>query len=163
VLGAGSGNRVAQNLIVDNGGGGVVVSRDSTNALVAHNIIDGNSSFGVLFADRNHPHDNRNVVRNNVISNTGYGSYSFADFNVQSGTEQSKLPDEGNLLVHNCLYHKGRKQGGVAAHNGFVARDNIVANPDYIISGGKYRLAKRSRCRAVLADDGSNIGFSSTA
>ena len=151
--------KVVRNTIYDNADTGIKVGPDSDGALIRGNVIDGNP-IGVNFTGDPTHASSRNVVTQNVIANaTRWWNVQF----YWLGPIGS-----GNLLRHNCVHpapdsdyneYGGILTGGPAKHElerrgltrtGFIAEENLVAEPDYVDSKAKdFRLRRESRCRAV--------------
>jgi hypothetical protein len=123
--------RILDNFVYDNADRGIQLYPDAQGTLVAYNVLDANGE-GVIFAGADGTASSDNQVVANVIAN------STLRFNVESWGQSAGPVGAGNVVEGNCLWH-GRR-GNVSAQVGFVARDNVVADPLF-----------RDRARADLA------------
>ena len=141
---------IRYNLLLGNRGGWAVhLFPDADGTLVEGNVIDSNQG-GVIFAGEGGNTSDRNVVRENVITNSG------PRWNIE-GSWSGGPQGEGNVAQRNCLYSAGPgTPSGIGFLSGFEESDNVVAkDPAYVdIAGGDYRLRPDSNCGAVLADVG---------
>ncbi len=142
---------IRHNLLVGNRGGWAVhLFPDADGTLVEGNVIDSNQG-GVIFAgDGSGDTSDGNVVRENVITNSG------PRWNIE-GSWSGGPEGEGNLAQRNCLYTVGPGRfAGIGFVNGFEQSDNVVAmSPVYVDrAGGDYRLRPESNCAAVLTNVG---------
>jgi nitrous oxidase accessory protein NosD len=142
---------IRDNLLVGNHGGWAVhLFPDADATVVEGNVIDSNEG-GVIFAgDGSGNTSDRNVVRENVITNSG------PRWNIE-GSWSGGPEGEGNLAQRNCLSSAGPgRPSGIGFLNGFEQSDNVVAkDPVYVDRRtGDYRLRPGSNCGAVLADVG---------
>jgi hypothetical protein len=142
---------IRHNLLIANRGGWAVhLFPEADGTLVEGNVIDSNKG-GVIFAgDGNGNTSDGNVVRENVITNSG------PRWNIE-GSWSGGPEGAGNLAQQNCLYSSGAGgPSGIGFVNGFEQSDNVVAKgPVYVDRrAGDYRLRPGSNCGAVLADVG---------
>lgn len=139
--------RIVGNFIHDNADYGIHLYPDAQRTTIVRNVIDRNGG-GIIFAgedadgeyDREYASSN-NVVRNNVISNsrTKYLIESYWGGPV----------GHGNLAIRNCLW--GGARGAVSSQVGFVARENVVARPQFVDRArGDLRPRRGTRCARVL-------------
>jgi parallel beta-helix repeat protein len=127
---------ITNNFIYDNGGFGIQLYPDAQHSQVTKNIIDGNGFGSVIFAGEDSSPSSDNTVRYNVLSNPGNGHNLMASWGGAYGS--------GNLAERNCLWPPGK---GLAPNGGFIARDNVVANPRFRNRvAGDFRLSSGSRC-----------------
>jgi parallel beta-helix repeat protein len=132
------GARIVDNLIYDNADRGIQLYPDAQDTVVAHNVVDGNGE-GVIFSGEGGSASSGNRVTDNVITN------SLLRFNVESWWPVGNPVGTGNVVERNCLWN-GR-QGNVAPQVGFVARDNVVANPGFESRAAKdFALLDGSPC-----------------
>jgi hypothetical protein len=109
---------------------------------VAGNVIDGNGE-GVIFSGGEDTASSGNVVRNNVISNP----------RLRAGVE-SWYPDGGpkgrdNVAERNCVF--GREEMVDTSAGGYVARDNVQADPLFVDrERHDFRLRPDSPCAEIL-------------
>jgi Right handed beta helix region len=142
---------IRNNLLIGNRGGWAVhLYPDADGTLVEGNVIDANEG-GVIFAgDGGGDTSDRNVVRENVITNSG------PRWNIE-GSWSGGPEGDGNVAQRNCLYSAGPgSPSGIGFVNGFAQSGNVVAkDPVYVDrAAGDYRLRSGSRCGTVLADVG---------
>ena len=142
---------IRNNLLLGNGGGWAVhLYPDADGTLVEGNVIDSNEG-GVIFAgDGGGDTSDGNVVRENVITNSG------PRWNIE-GSWSGGPEGEGNLAQRNCLYSAGPGgPSGLGFVNGFEESDNVVAKGSIYVdrAGGDYGLRPDSNCGAVLTDVG---------
>ena len=92
---------IRANLLVDNQGGWAVhLYPNADGTLVERNVIDSNQG-GVIFAGDGNVASDRNVVRENVITN------SAPRWNIE-GSWSGGPEGQGNVAQRNCLYSSGR-------------------------------------------------------
>jgi hypothetical protein len=149
---------IRDNLLVDNTGGWAVhLYPDADGTLIEDNVIDSNEG-GVIFAgDGSGLTSERNVVRDNAITNSG------PRWNIE-GSWSGGPEGQGNVARRNCLYSSGPgAPSGIGFLSGFEESDNVVATgPVYAHrSVGDYRLRRGSNCRAVLTGVASWSGRTS--
>jgi parallel beta-helix repeat protein len=131
---------IVGNEIVDNADRGVQLYPWARRTTVAGNIIDGNG-VGVIFGGLNGTAASDNVVRYNVISN------SRIRYDVESWYPSDTRPGTGNVVERNCISGRGIN----TSNGGFVARDNVFADPRYVDRArGDRRLAPGSPCADLL-------------
>jgi Right handed beta helix region len=106
----GTGGLIRDNVIVRNADRGVQLFPDAQSVTVVRNTIDGNGS-GVIFSNNS----SRNVVRDNVISNSV----------VRWNAESHNLRGTGNRFESNCVKPGHREEG--YNQNGGVMLPSIVA------------------------------------
>ena len=138
---------IRANLLVDNQGGWAVhLYPNADGTLVERNVIDSNEG-GVIFAGDGNVASDRNVVRENVITN------SAPRWNIE-GSWSGGPEGQGNVAQRNCLYSSGRGMpSGIGFLSGFAQSDNVVAkNPVYVNrEGGDYRIRPGSKCGSVAS------------
>jgi hypothetical protein len=137
---SGYGAVIKNNWIYRNSGRGVQL-RGSRGALVVHNVIDRNGA-GVIIGDLE---TSDNVVAHNIITNNAnegrvnsFGIYSWWG---------SATPGSGNVARGNCLFGNQAGQvstdgGGFRSENERLANPRYVVG-----SLAKYRLRRGSPCR----------------
>jgi parallel beta-helix repeat protein len=143
--------KILDNVIYDNADRGIQLYPDAHGTVVQGNIIDNNGE-GVIFSGAGEETSRDNVVRGNVISRPRVRSA------VESWYPDGTPHGVGNRVTGNCLYAGGRppidSTGG-----GFVATENVVADPRYRDADrGDYRLAAQSQCAAILAGSRAPAG-----
>jgi parallel beta-helix repeat protein len=144
------GARIVGNLIYDNADRGIQLYPDAQDTVVAHNVVDGNGE-GVIFSGEGGSASSGNRVTDNVITN------SLLRFNVESWWPVGNPVGTGNVVERNCLWN-GR-QGNVAPQVGFVARDNVVANPGFESRAAKdFALLDGSPCAGFGPRDELRFG-----
>lgn len=137
---------IVQNVFWNTAGYAIQLYPNAQGTRVAHNVVDGGSPSvrgGVIFGgDGSHASSN-NVVEENVIAFA-------ATFNITS-TWSDSTPGTGNIARNNCVW--GGTFGNVnTAKGGFVALDNLVADPLFVDRVVRdYRLGTASLCRLLLA------------
>jgi parallel beta-helix repeat protein len=137
---------VRGNLIYGNADWGVHLYPSAQNSLIEGNIIDGNGG-GVIFAGEHGHASNGNVVTRNVIAN------STRTYNIES--YWGGPIGVRNVATQNCIW--GGAEGNIAEQIGFVARNNIVAAPQYLDAPrNDLRLRPGSAC-ALLLDHGAGV------
>jgi parallel beta-helix repeat protein len=135
------GARIVDNLIYDNADRGIQLYPDAQDTVVAHNVIDGNGE-GMIFSGEGGSASSGNRVTDNVITN------ALLRFNVESWWPVGNPVGTGNIVERNCLWN-GR-HGNVAPEIGFVARDNIVADPGFRSRAAKdFALPDGSPCAGL--------------
>jgi hypothetical protein len=141
---------IVDNLIYDNADRGIQLYPDAQDTVVAHNVIDGNGE-GVIFSGEGGSASNGNRVSENVITN------ALLRFNVESWWPAGNPVGTGNVVERNCLWN-GR-QGNVAPEVGFVARENIVADPGFRSRAAKdFALPDGSPCAGLGLRDELRFG-----
>lgn len=135
--------RIVDNVIFDNADRGIQLYPDADGTLIARNVIDGNGE-GVIFSGVGSDTSSNNVVRNNVITNSRVRA------DVESYYPSGTPRGEGNVVTGNCI-HGGARGTVDDRAGGFVARDNVFADPRYVDrAGGDFRPAPSSPCAALL-------------
>lgn len=129
------------NWIYDNADRGIQLYPDAQGSLIESNVLDGNGT-GVIISGGSddtgrETASSDNVVRLNVISN------SVGRFNVES--YWSGPTGTGNVVERNCLWNGAR--GDLGEELGFDARDNLIADPEFVDRVAKdFRLREASPC-----------------
>jgi nitrous oxidase accessory protein NosD len=115
---------IRENLIYDNADRGVQLYPDAQGTRVIRNVIDSNGQ-GIIFGDAS----DGSRVRSNIISNSL----------VRHNVEASNSSAVDNIVRDNCLwspetdYYGGDPpHSGILPDPGFVAFDNVVADPAFI-------------------------------
>ncbi|HEX8074999.1 MAG TPA: right-handed parallel beta-helix repeat-containing protein [Thermoleophilaceae bacterium] len=143
--------RILSNVIYDNADRGIQLYPDAQHTLISGNVIDGNGE-GVIFSGVGQYVSNDNVLENNVITNSKLRN------NVES--YYPDLIGARNVVRNNCVH--GGEQGNISKGAGFVAIDNLTADPQYVDRAGKdFRLSPGSPCAGVL--DGATLPDAPTA
>ncbi len=138
--------RIEWNLIYDNADRGVQLYPDAQDTIVAHNVIDGNGE-GLIFSGNDATASSHNVVIHNIISNARVRS------DVESNWSPKGPIGSGNVASENCVY--GGEQTVDLSSGGFIASDNIVADPGYTNAAkGDYIPRQASPCADVLTGSG---------
>ena len=110
-------------------------------------MIDANGE-GVIFSGDCSTASSNNYVARNIISNSNIR------YNVESWWPGPA--GAGNTLENNCIWHG--KAGDIQTPEGFVARNNTIADPGFVnASGGDFRLKSGSPC-AGMGPTVSQIG-----
>lgn len=117
------GTVIRENLIYDNADRGVQLYPDAQDTRVLRNVIDSNGQ-GIIFGDGS----DGSRVRGNIISNSL----------VRHNVEASNSSAVDNIVRDNCLwsprtdYYGGEpSHSGVNPDTGFVAYDNVIADPRF--------------------------------
>ena len=139
---------IRNNYLYDNPGFGISMYPDTQNALIEHNVIDGNgyeNRGNVTFSgeeaggeyDRDYASSN-NILRRNIISNAR------ARYNVDSYFPS--LQPRGNLVSRNCVWNA--PFGNFGGRSGYRLSLNLIAPPNFRNRAAKdFRLRAVSRCR----------------
>ena len=139
---------VRRNILTGNNGGwGVHLYSDADGTLVEHNIIDGNRG-GVVFAGDGTKTSDRNVVRNNAVTNSG------PRWNIESSWSGG-AHGTGNTAHHNCLHTAGQSRGGLErGDGGFSASRNAVLDKSPYVNRarGDLRFKAGSKCARLVGD-----------
>ncbi len=137
------GGRIVGNRIWNVTGYAMQLYPNSQRMRVTRNIVDGGEPSvrgGIVVGGDDEYASNGNVIEHNVIA------YA-RTYNVRSSWEGRV--GHGNIVRTNCLW--AGAQGNVDADGGMVATRNRVADPRFVNRARHdYRLAARSRCRALL-------------
>lgn len=127
---------IVRNEIVDNADRGVQLYPDAQNTRILDNVIDSNGT-GVIFSGADGTVSEGNLVEGNLITNS-------RRYNVESFWAQDEV-GQGNVVEDNCLWGGG--EGDIGPEVGFTARNNVIADPDYVSADrGDYRLGPDSPC-----------------
>lgn len=135
---------------------------------VVDNVFHDNQAYAIhLYPNAHRVRVHHNVMADNGggVTFAGEGSYASSDISVDHNTITGSRRDfnvseywggpvgTGNVAEANCLW--GSSRGDVVrTPRGFVARDNVSADPRYIdAAGGDYRLASGSPCEATVGYD----------
>jgi parallel beta-helix repeat protein len=139
--------RIVGNIIHDNADYGIHLYPDAQRTSIVRNVIDHNGG-GIIFAGEDGDGEYRqdyassnNVARNNVISNSRKSYLIEAHWGGPVG--------RGNVATRNCLW--GGARGTISNQLGFVARDNVVARPQFVNRAhGNFRLRRGTACARIL-------------
>ena len=134
---------IRNNYLYDNPGFGISMYPDTQNALIEHNVIDGNgyeNRGNITFSgeeaggeyDRDYASSN-NLLRRNIITNAR------ARYNIDS-YYPSRQPT-GNLVTNNCVWNA--PFGNFGGRSGYALSRNRTVRPVY-----RDRLRKDFRLRA---------------
>jgi parallel beta-helix repeat protein len=142
------GVRITNNMIYNNADYAIHLYPDAHGTYIARNVMDENGG-GVIFAGEQaggeYRHDyasSKNVVRNNVISN----SREFHNIESWWGGPVGT----GNLATHNCLWNGA--EGNISDQVGFRARGNVIARPAFRNRRqGDFHLLANTDCARILA------------
>jgi hypothetical protein len=141
---------IRNNYLYDNPGFGISMYPDTQNALIEHNVIDGNGAENrgnITFSgeeaggeyDRDYASSN-NVLRRNIISNAR------ARYNIDS--YYPSLQPVGNLVTENCVWNA--PWGNITSEGGFSYVANLDRDPLYVDRAGKdFRLRDGSPCAGM--------------
>jgi parallel beta-helix repeat protein len=136
---------IVGNLVYDNADRGIQLYPDAQNSYIADNVIDGNGE-GVMIAGGEEEFgpqaSNGNLIEHNVIT------FSTERYNVEADWGDG-APGEDNLVRRNCVYGGARAsdRAGLALDAGFVAEDNLLADPLYVDRDARdLRLGVGSPC-----------------
>lgn len=139
---------IVSNVFWGNAAWAVHLYPNSRRVRVRGNVMDSNGG-GVIFAGEGKLASSDNVVEHNVISNPR------SDLTV--GTYWGGKVGRGNVARDNCVWDSG--DAGVSHGRGFLASDNLVAQPLFVDRDvGDYRLQASSPCRDTLAAVSSTPG-----
>ncbi len=149
---------VRRNILTGNRGGwGVHLYSDADGTLVEHNIIDGNRG-GVVFAGDGEETSDRNVVRNNAITNSG------PRWNIEASWSGGPR-GSGNSAHHNCLHTAGDADGGLQTEGGgFSSASNEVLRESPYVNraAGDLRFKAGTACDRLVGDVlGASVGIAS--
>ena len=129
--------RIVDNVIYRNADRGIQLYPDADGTLVARNVIDRNGSGVIISGDHGHASGGNRIV-GNVIKNNRRN-------NVESWWPRGNPVGRDNVVAGNCLW--GGSDGGVGPTVGFVARDNVVADPEYAAPvRGDFRVVGGGEC-----------------
>jgi hypothetical protein len=139
---------IRDNYLYHNPGFGISMYPDTQNALIEHNVIDGNGwenrgnvTFSGEAAGGEYSRDyasSNNVLRRNIISNAG------ARYNIDSYFPS--LRPRGNLVSRNCVWNA--PLGNFGGRSGYRLYRNRIAPPSFRDrSHNDFRLRAGSRCR----------------
>jgi hypothetical protein len=131
---------IRDNLIYDNADRAIQLYPDAQGTRILANVIDGNGT-GIRISGGSGHASSDLVARYNVITNsTHYGVDSWYPQGNPIGTD--------NLVTHNCVWGAfGHDLGAIGREEGFNARANIAADPEYVDRArGDFRLEPASPC-----------------
>jgi parallel beta-helix repeat protein len=137
--------KITNNVIYKNADWGIQLYPNADDTLVENNVIADNGSGGIIIAstsgeDEDTPSaSDRNMVVGNIVSGStnGYGIESY-----WGGSE-----GVGNVVMSNCLW--ANHEGAFGNTRGLKLRRNFSGLPRFI--GGSYLLAAASECRRVTS------------
>ena len=141
---------IRNNYLYDNPGFGISMYPDTQNALIEHNVIDGNgyeNRGNVTFSgeeaggeyDRDYASDN-NLLRNNIVTN------SRARYNIDS--YYPTIQPGGNLVTDNCVWNA--PWGNMTSEGGFAYVANLDRDPLFVDRAAKdFRLHEGSPCAGM--------------
>jgi nitrous oxidase accessory protein NosD len=133
--------RIVGNEIYDNADRGVQLYPYALSTTIAGNVIDGNGE-GIAISGLGDRASSGTRVRGNLITNTRLRAGIESWFPDAKGTD--------NLVEGNCF--AGARQAIDTSGGGFLARDNLFVDPQYVDRQAKdFRLRDGSPCAALLA------------
>ncbi|HEY4096308.1 MAG TPA: right-handed parallel beta-helix repeat-containing protein [Baekduia sp.] len=134
--------RIVDNVIYDNADRGIQLYPDAQRTTITGNVIDGNGE-GIIFSGDGATASNHTTVQRNLVTNA----------RIRADVESwypGRLRGTANVVRDNCLW--GGRATVDPSEGGFVATDNVVADPGYRDRrAGDFRLAPGSPCAALLA------------
>jgi hypothetical protein len=135
---------VVGNVIVNSAAYAIHLYPDARRAYVAHNVIDGTGSGGVVFAGDGDSASVDNVVEYNVITRSHRN-------NIRS--HWAGPVGTGNIARFNCVWDAD--EGDIISPpDGFLDEGNVVADPRYVdAEHGDYRLRPDSPCLGLVGYD----------
>jgi parallel beta-helix repeat protein len=145
-VGKAVGTVIRGNWIYDNADRGIQLYSQAHGTLVTGNVIDGNGQ-GVIFGGEQENPSSGNIVERNVISNSTLRDNVEASWGGSPGT--------GNIVRTNCIGGGVRDEGDggilAAADPGFVATDNVIAQPQFANrAANDLRVVPGSACDGIL-------------
>jgi parallel beta-helix repeat protein len=168
-LEAADGTVIRNNWIHDNADRGIQLFPNADNSVISGNVIDSNGE-GIIFSGEfvtdgvfqtsdgqgTYETSDNNVVEHNVITN------SLVRHNVESAYPDGMPGGTGNMVKDNCIagahdwYAEADGSGIQSPQEGFVASDNLVADPSYVdATDGNYAVQSTSPCAPILS--GGNV------
>jgi len=135
--------RITNNVIYKNADWGIQLYPNADDTLVENNVIADNGSGGIIIASSNGEEQDapsasdRNLVVGNIItgSTNGYGIEAW-----WGGDE-----GVGNVVRSNCLW--GNREGAFGDTRGLTLTRNLSGSPRFV--AGRYAMAAGSNCRRV--------------
>jgi parallel beta-helix repeat protein len=138
------GVRIVGNEFVDNADRAIQLYPSAQGTVIEGNVLDGNGE-GIIFSGLDGVPSNNNVVRNNVL--TGARIRSVVESYYPEGTPRGT----GNLVENNCVHSSTSRKPIDLAGGGFVARNNLEVDPQYVdVAARDLRLRPGSPCAAIL-------------
>jgi hypothetical protein len=148
------GTVVRNNWIHDNADRGIQFFPNADNSVITGNVIDSNGQgiiFSGEFVNGRYETSDNNLVEHNVITN------SLVRHNVESAYPGGMPFGSNNVVQDNCIagangwYEEADGSGIQSPQEGFVASNNLVADPNYVDPATRdYHLRSSSPCASIL-------------
>jgi nitrous oxidase accessory protein NosD len=140
---------IRNNLIWDNADRGIQLYTNVRRTHIYGNVIDDNGE-GVIISGAGGKTTSDTLIEHNMITNSNIRH------NVESFYPPGTPPGKNNLVTGNCIYgapapYAGPDGSGIGEQEGFVARDNVIADPGYADPAqGDFRIPPDSPCAGVF-------------
>lgn len=144
---------IRDNLIWNNADRGIQLYTDVRGTKIYGNVINNNGT-GLIFGGDSAMAARDTMVENNIITNSN------ERWNVEYSFAADGPTGSGNVVRHNCIhgaegwYGEGGLGEAISEQVGFVATDNVIADPEFADPGhGDFTIAADSPCAGVLGGD----------
>jgi hypothetical protein len=149
--------QIYDNVIYDNADRGIQLYPDAQRTTIRGNVIDGNGE-GIIISGDGGKASHDSLIEGNIITNSNVRN------NVESWYPSGNPIGRNNVVQRNCIHGGVRDDGdgGIGSQWGFVARDNLLVDPQYVDRGAKdFRLREGSPCAAFLSGQAPASGTGS--